>query len=98
MKQLTLSPLQNPVTKTIAIPGSKSYTNRALLMAALTKKPVLIKNPLVSDDTDAMIACLSKLGIVIENKENAILVKGSYKDIKVGTYELHANLSATVIR
>ena len=46
MKRVKLSPLKTPVKKTIEIPGSKSYTNRALLMAALTDNPVVIKNPL----------------------------------------------------
>src|SRR3989338_4105491 len=63
MKTLKLTPFSKPVSATIAIPGSKSYTNRALLLAALTKGTVVINNPLVSDDTHAMIACLRELGI-----------------------------------
>jgi 3-phosphoshikimate 1-carboxyvinyltransferase len=98
MKQLKLIPLQNPVTKTIEIPGSKSYTNRALLMAALTKNPVTIHNPLKSDDTIAMIDCLMKLGIEIEKTKNSIIVKGSFEDVKDGNYKLNANLAATAIR
>ncbi|SRR6266568_4268028 len=98
MKQVKLIPLQKPVRKTIEIPGSKSYTNRALLMAALTENPVTIINPLFSDDTKAMIACLNRLGIEIEIEKKTIIVEGSIKDIKEGTYELNANLSANVIR
>jgi len=98
MNQLFLSPLLNPVTKTIEIPGSKSYTNRALLMASLTENPVTIKNPLFSDDTKAMIDCLTKLGISIETKKNEIIVKGSYKDVTDKTYELNADLAATALR
>ncbi|HWY80036.1 MAG TPA: 3-phosphoshikimate 1-carboxyvinyltransferase [Candidatus Sulfotelmatobacter sp.] len=98
MKQITLSPLENPVTKVIEIPGSKSYTNRALLMASLTKNPVIIKNPLISEDTWAMIGCLKLLGIAIELDENAIIVKGSFKDVREGSYQLNANLAATTMR
>src|SRR6266404_4686185 len=98
MKQVVLSSLEKPVRKTIEIPGSKSYTNRALLMAALTDNPVTIKNPLFSDDTEAMSDCLKRLGIEIEIEKKTIIVKGSIKDIKEGTYELNANLSANVIR
>ncbi len=98
MKQIMLSPLQHPVTKTIEIPGSKSYTNRALLMAALTDNPVTIKNPLFSDDTKAMIDCLKQLGIEIEVTKNIIIVKGSITDIKENHYEINTDLAATVIR
>lgn len=98
MKRVKLYPLQKPVTKTIEIPGSKSYTNRALLMAALTKNPVTIKNPLFSDDTWAMIGCLRLLGVAVELDENAIIVKGSIDDIKDCHYVLNTNLAATAIR
>lgn len=98
MKQIKLSPLQKAVRKTLTIPGSKSYTNRALLMAALTKNTVTIKNPLLSDDTWAMMGCLKLLGILIEMTENEIIVKGSLDDIKDWKYVLNANLAATVMR
>ena len=98
MKQIQLTPLKNPVTKTIAIPGSKSFTNRALFMAALTDNPVIIKNPLFSDDTKAMIACLNTLGITTIVKQNEIIVEGYWKKVKDGTHNLNANLSANVIR
>lgn len=98
MKQIKLFPLKQQVTKTIEIPGSKSYTNRALLMAALTENPVSIKNPLKSDDTIAMVICLKTLGIEVIETEKEILVKGSYKDVKDCEYNLNADLAATAIR
>jgi len=98
MKQIILTPLKMPVTKTIEIPGSKSYTNRALIMAALTEIPVRIKNPLKSDDTMAMIACLNELGITVKTNEKEIIVEGSFKDVKEKEYTLNADLAATVIR
>ena len=98
MKQVKLIPLNQPVSATIEIPGSKSYTNRALFMAALTKNSVAIKNPLFSDDTKAMINCLNKLGIKTIVKQNEIVVVGSWKDVQERKYELDANLSANVIR
>src|SRR5260221_351869 len=98
MKQVLLSPLPNPVEKTIEIPGSKSFTNRALVMAALTKKPVTIINPLFSDDTHAMIASLNQLGIKTIIKRNTIIVMGSIDDIRERNFKLNANLAATVMR
>jgi len=98
MKQVILSPLKIPATKTIEIPGSKSYTNRALLMAALTDSPVTLKNPLFSDDTKAMIDCLNQIGITTTIKKNEIIVEGSIKDVKENNFALNTNLAATVIR
>jgi 3-phosphoshikimate 1-carboxyvinyltransferase len=98
MKQHTLSPLPVSVTATIDIPGSKSYTNRALIMAALTPNPVIVKNPLFSDDTEAMITCLQTLGIATEKSTDTITVSGHISDVTDGQYELDANLSGTTIR
>ncbi len=86
------------VEKIISIPGSKSYTNRSLLLAALTKNPVEILNPLSSDDTKAMINCLKTLGINIRLSKERIKVLGDISDVKNNTYDLNVNLSGTTIR
>ncbi len=96
MKELI--PLTQPVTATIEIPGSKSYTNRALIMAALTKGPVKLLNPLESDDTEAMISCLTSFGIHIKKEANAFIVENDISDITDKEYELCANISGTTIR
>lgn len=62
MRRIRITPLARPVRASVSVPGSKSYTNRALLLAALTGGTVEIRNPLISDDTHAMIACLRELG------------------------------------
>lgn len=98
MKGITVSPLQKQVRAEVMIPGSKSYTNRALLLAALTDNKVKILNPLLSDDTLAMIACLRTLGIGIIVHKNSVEVIGSVKDVKDGHHELDANLSGTTLR
>lgn len=98
MNSLLIHALEKPVTKDVTMPGSKSYTNRALLLAALTKEQVTIKNPLFSDDTMAMIDCLQTLGIKIEVKENTISVEGSIYDVDNTTHTLNAKLSGTTIR
>lgn len=82
----------------VLIPGSKSYTNRALIMAALTPHQVIIRNPLESDDTEAMMSCLSELGIRIEKKFQEIHVLGDIRDVKKKEYVLNARISGTTIR
>jgi 3-phosphoshikimate 1-carboxyvinyltransferase len=60
-----LVPPSGPLRAEVTIPGSKSITNRALLLAALSGDPVTIRGALWSDDTEIMAACLEKLGINI---------------------------------
>ncbi len=60
--------------KEISIPGSKSISNRVLLLAAIGQKPVLLKNLLESDDTVYMRAVLSSFGVKFSQNENGLLV------------------------
>jgi 3-phosphoshikimate 1-carboxyvinyltransferase len=98
MKRVRITPLARPVKAALTVPGSKSYTNRALLLGAMTPQPVRIIAPLLSDDTKAMVACLKKLGIKIVGKTGNIDVIGSARDIKDGDFDLDADLSGTTIR
>lgn len=95
---IKISPLKKPIKAEVSVPGSKSYTNRALLLGAMTKNSVTIANPLFSDDTKAMAQNLQTLGITIEVLDDSIRVIGSIEDIKDGYYDLDANLSGTAIR
>lgn len=51
---------------TVALPGSKSISNRTLLLAALSDNVCEIRSLLKSDDTDRMLEALDKLGVKIE--------------------------------
>ena len=57
-----------PVDISVVIPGSKSVTNRALILAAQAKSPSTLRRPLVSRDSELMVAGLRSLGIGIEEK------------------------------
>ncbi|MBI2085741.1 3-phosphoshikimate 1-carboxyvinyltransferase [Candidatus Daviesbacteria bacterium] len=98
MDTLKITPLPIPINKSVTIPGSKSYTNRALLLAALSTKPVKILNPLISGDTDAMINCLKKLGIKVIIKKSSFEVLNNITAIKNQSYDLNANESGTTLR
>lgn len=50
----------------VVLPGSKSLTNRALILAALAARPVTLRGALWSEDTQAMVECLERLGFPIE--------------------------------
>ena len=57
---------REPVHATVTVPGSKSLTNRELVLAALADGPSLLTGPLHSDDSARMIDALRSLGVRIE--------------------------------
>jgi len=72
-----LSCVDHPVDAVVAIPGSKSITNRALILAALANGDTELINPLVSDDTKVMGEALARFGVEITNTNgNSLLVCG----------------------
>ena len=62
---------KKPVSSHVTIPGSKSVTNRALILAAQATSPSTLKKPLVSRDSELMSAGLRALGISITESNNA---------------------------
>jgi 3-phosphoshikimate 1-carboxyvinyltransferase len=76
MEQLTL-PAASHAEGTITLPGSKSISNRTLLLAALANGTTEIRDLLASDDTARMLEALQTLGVTLKNfAENAWRVTG----------------------
>ena len=65
-ESLEIKPVRHPVVGTIRPPGSKSLTNRALVLAALSQGPTRLSGVLDSLDTQVMIESLRRLGLDIE--------------------------------
>lgn len=63
---IQIDPLAGPVRAEITVPGSKSITNRALILAALGEGETTLRGALWSEDTQVMVDCLGRLGIVVE--------------------------------
>lgn len=61
-----------PVNATITIPGSKSVTNRALILSALATSPSVLHKPLRSRDTELMMQGLRALGVEIHESTNEL--------------------------
>ncbi len=78
MKQI-IRPAKAPTNAHVTIPGSKSMTNRALLLAALADGVSELSGLLISDDTLAFINALRQLGIVIQldESDHSCIVGGS---------------------
>jgi len=60
---IEIVPLDQPVRAEITVPGSKSITNRALILAALANGDVTLKGALWSEDTQIMVDCLKELRV-----------------------------------
>ncbi|MDP9367193.1 MAG: 3-phosphoshikimate 1-carboxyvinyltransferase, partial [Chloroflexota bacterium] len=66
---IEVRPVERPLDATVRVPGSKSITNRALLVAALADGPSELTGALHSDDTRYMAEALNALGIGVESDE-----------------------------
>jgi 3-phosphoshikimate 1-carboxyvinyltransferase len=79
LMDITITPLSYPITKTLKIPGSKSITNRALLLAALAQGTSTLSNVLNADDSMAFANALVALGISLtwDKKNNTCHIEGS---------------------
>ena len=91
----------NPAGKivaTIKCPASKSYTNRALLIAALAKGTSTLRNPLFSDDTKYMRQALRHFGISIKQEDCFLLVSGTGGQIKCPQEKISIGLAGTTMR
>ena len=64
-----------PVDISVVIPGSKSVTNRALILASQAASPSTLRRPLISRDSELMVAGLKALGLGIE--ESTAVVDGN---------------------
>lgn len=63
---IEILPLDLPLHTTVSVPGSKSITNRALILAALSTGCTELRGALWSEDTQVMVECLHKLGFKVD--------------------------------
>jgi 3-phosphoshikimate 1-carboxyvinyltransferase len=100
MNTLTLKPISN-IEGEINLPGSKSLSNRALLLAALAEGTTTITNLLESDDTRHMLNALKQLGIdytLSENKTTCTVVGNAGAIHSVNLEELFLGNAGTAMR
>ena len=62
---IEIVPLDKPIRADITVPGSKSITNRALVLGALAQGETLLRGALWSEDTQIMVECLQDLGFMV---------------------------------
>jgi 3-phosphoshikimate 1-carboxyvinyltransferase len=99
MNSLRLDPIDE-VSGTVTVPGSKSISNRALLLAALAHGRTTLVNLLESDDTEVMIAALRQLGIDVAPAGDVWSVAGRGGPLvtSAGRWRLDLGLAGTALR
>jgi 3-phosphoshikimate 1-carboxyvinyltransferase len=102
MRIARVSPGQPPAHWQVRVPGSKSITNRALLVAGVADGTSTISNPLLADDTLKMAEALRALGAPIEQTDHGdgttALSVGGLAGPPTGTAEVWCGMAGTVGR
>ncbi|QFZ23183.1 3-phosphoshikimate 1-carboxyvinyltransferase [Saccharothrix syringae] len=95
-EQWSAPTVDGPVHATVPVPGSKSITNRALVLAALADRPSTVHAPLRSRDTLLMAAALRSLGIGVEDGPDGswLVAPGTMR----GPARVDCGLAGTVMR
>ncbi len=85
---------------TVEVPGSKSMTNRALLLAALGNCRCLLTGVLFSDDSRAFLSCLTELGfdVEIEEEKAQVQIQGLGGDIPNRNASINVRSAGTAAR
>jgi 3-phosphoshikimate 1-carboxyvinyltransferase len=89
------APKGRDLDATVALPGSKSLTNRELLLSAIASEPTLLVAPLVSRDSKLMIHALESIGIAFEWQGADLLVAPGKL---TGPADIDCGLAGTVMR
>ena len=88
-------PATGPLQARLTLPGSKSLTNRELVLSALAEGPSVLHRPLRARDTELMAEALRSLGAgIAENGEDWIVTPGEIS----GSTSIDAGLAGTVMR
>lgn len=97
---LPIRPFTRPVRGEVMPPGSKSITNRALLLAALCDRPVKLTDALFSEDTQVMVEALRRLGFTVESNTGArtLRVSDQVNGLRAARVEIFTGLAGTAAR
>jgi len=89
---------KGPVRARLRLPGSKSITNRALVLAALSDSPSVVRGPLKARDTRLAVAALRALGCSITESSSGTELTVSPRSAVRGTVRVDVGNAGTVMR
>ncbi|MFZ2631719.1 MAG: 3-phosphoshikimate 1-carboxyvinyltransferase [Desulfosalsimonadaceae bacterium] len=95
MKKINTGPIRNT---TVTVPGSKSYTHRTLIAAALSNGECRIDNWLDSEDTRYTLDALSRFGASVEKRSDGLFVYGRSGDMNACDSPIYIGNSGTSMR
>jgi 3-phosphoshikimate 1-carboxyvinyltransferase len=100
MSDVAVQPIDEPFKISLTPPGSKSLTNRALVLSALAEGACRLTNVLFADDTNVMLDCLQKLGfeLQVDRSTHTVKLSGCGGDIPSPSANLFCGNSGTTIR
>ncbi|HXW84538.1 MAG TPA: hypothetical protein VEJ86_09045, partial [Candidatus Binataceae bacterium] len=98
--EIAIAPAARRLRARVSLPGSKSITNRALLLAAMARGRSVLDSALLSDDTNYMSAALRELGFAVEVDEpsSRIAVEGRGGSVPNESNELFVGGAGTAMR
>lgn len=82
----------------LRVPGSKSITNRALLVAALAEGETRLRSALVAEDSEVMLRALGALGIGVRSCDGDLTIRGAAGPAPASSADLDLRLSGTSLR
>ncbi len=104
-RKTLIKPHTGKITETddgymIEVPGSKSITNRALLIAMLAEGSTVLNGVLFSDDTESFLNCMNSLGIetIVDREKCTVTVKGCGGNIPMKEASLNVGSAGTAAR
>lgn len=99
-EEIEITPLEGPPDADVLVPGSKSVTNRALLVAALGDGASRISNPLFSDDSYWLMHALSRVGIGLyaDREGGEVRVEGRGGELSASEEDVFVGNAGTVAR
>ncbi len=83
---------------TVRLPGSKSISNRVLLLAALSEGETVVHDLLASDDTAVMLAALKQLGCQVEQSGHTAVITGLGGQLRNRSAQLFLGNAGTAMR
>jgi len=97
---MLITTLDSPLTARVSVPGSKSHTNRAMLLAALAEGTTQLENALFSDDSRYFAQALTTLGFEVtpDEQSKTITVKGLSGNIPATQADLFIGNAGTAAR